>query len=92
MHGKMQPVPAFVSPACADVIKRALARSAKARITLDELADHPWVLSKAKVFQQNWACDLSRRLPTELALMVHGSCADQKQQKPLWSASYNSAF
>ena len=50
MHGKMQPIPAFVSPACADVIRKALTRSAKVRITLDELADHPWIQNRAQDF------------------------------------------
>ena len=75
MHGKMQPIPASVSPACADVIRKALTRSAKARITLDKLADHPWVTSGAKVFQQDWAGDVARRLPSELAFVAKDSRA-----------------
>lgn len=55
MHGRMQPIPAFVSPACADVIRKALSRSAKMRITLDELADHPWIRNRAAEFPRSWS-------------------------------------
>ncbi|KAL3140951.1 hypothetical protein ABBQ32_005475 [Trebouxia sp. C0010 RCD-2024] len=53
MHGRMQPIPAFVSPACADVISKALTRSSKMRITLDELADHPWIRNRAQEFPRS---------------------------------------
>ncbi len=52
MHGKMQSIPVFVSPACAQVIKKALTRHPKMRITLDELASNDWVRTKAAEFER----------------------------------------
>ena len=52
MHGRMQPIPAFISPACAELIKKALSCHAKTRITLDELAGSAWVKKQAEEFQQ----------------------------------------
>ena len=63
MHGKMQPIPAFVSPACAEVIKKALSRRAKNRITLDELAGNSWVRTKAADFEQQMLLGTVKKLP-----------------------------
>jgi len=71
MHGKMQPIPAFVTPACAEVIRKALSRHAKARITLDELAGNAWVRSKAWEFEQQLAADPAAGLHHRLRRDCH---------------------
>lgn len=85
MHSRMQPIPAFVSPACADVIRKALTRSAKRRITLDELADHAWTRSRAQEFQKTWASSGFTTVPKEPVSMTPRSCADVKEEQRGWS-------
>ena len=63
MHGKMQSIPAFVSPACAEVIHKALSRHPKMRITLDELASNGWVRTKAAEFERQLVSGSAARSP-----------------------------
>lgn len=89
MHGRMQPIPAYVSPACADVIKKALTRSATKRIRLDELADHPWIRSSAEDFRKNQASNGSLTVPVAREVsMMECSYASVKKGQPDWSASF----
>lgn len=76
VHGKMQPIPAFVSTACAEVIKKALSRRAKSRITLDELAGNSWVRTKAAEFEQQLLLGTVRKLPVS----CHSSHVDMSAQ------------
>ena len=92
MHSRMHPIPAFVSPACADVIRKALTRSAKRRITLDELADHAWIRSRAQEFQKTWASSGYTTVPVgiqqcqkEPVSATRRSCADVKEEQRGWS-------
>ena len=82
MHGRMQPIPAFVSPACADVIGKALTRSPTKRIRLDELADHPWVRNRAQDLVRNEAGSGSMTNPKELDPSMGCSRAHAKQEQP----------
>ena len=82
MHGKMQSIPAFVSPACAEVIKKALSRHPKIRITLDELASNAWMKSKAAEFEMQLRSGSAARLPFVSHLpAIHGSYADMTAQQ-----------
>lgn len=87
MHGRMQPIPEYVSPACADVIKKALTRSATKRIKLDELADHPWIRSRAQDFQKNQASSGIVNMPKEVVPMMGCSHASVKEGQPDWSTT-----
>lgn len=82
MHGRMQPIPAFVSPACADVIRKALTRSPTKRIRLDELADHPWIRNRAQDFVKNGAGSGSMSKAKELVPTMGCSYAHAKQEQP----------
>jgi len=83
MHGKMQSIPAFVSPACAEVIKKALSRHPKMRITLDELASNAWVKSKAAEFERQLMSGSAARSPFNSRLSaIYGSHADMTAQQP----------
>ena len=88
MHGRMQPIPEHVSPACADVITKALTRSGARRIKLDELADHPWIRSRAQDFQQNQASSGSVNMPKEVVPIVGCSHASVKEGQPDWLTSF----
>ncbi|DBA70674.1 TPA: hypothetical protein ACH3X2_012052 [Trebouxia sp. C0005] len=82
MHGKMQSIPAFVSPACAEVIKKALSRHPKMRITLDELASNAWVRSKAAEFECQLMSGSAAKSPVISCLSaIHGSHADMTAQQ-----------
>jgi len=82
MHGKMQSIPAFVSPACAEVIKKALSRHPKMRITLDELASNAWVKSKAAEFERQLMSGSAARSPFNSRLSaIYGSHADMTAQQ-----------
>jgi serine/threonine protein kinase len=82
MHGKMQSIPAFVSPACAEVIKKALSRHPKMRITLDELASNAWVRTKAAEFERQLMSGSAARLPFVSHLpAIYGSHADMTAQQ-----------
>lgn len=91
MHGRMQPIPAFVSPACADVIRKALIRSPTKRIRLDELADHPWVRIRAQDFGKNEAGSGSMTKPGELVPTMGCSHAHAKQEQPDASQRFRTA-
>lgn len=82
MHGRMQPIPAFVSPACADVIRKALTRSPTKRIRLDELADHPWIRNRVQGFVRNGAGSGSMTNPKELVPTLGCSRAHAEQEQP----------
>ena len=84
----MQPIPAYVSPACADVIKKALTRSATRRIRLDELADHPWIRSRAQDFEKDRASKGSVTMPREVVPMTGCSHTSVKEEQHDWSASF----
>ena len=82
MHGKMQSIPAFVSPACAEVIKKALSRHPKMRITLDELASNAWMKSKAAEFEMQLMSGSAARSPFVSRLpAIYGSYADMTAQQ-----------
>jgi len=82
MHGKMQSIPAFVSPACAEVIKKALSRHPKMRITLDELASNAWVRIKAAEFERQLMSGSAARSPFVSPLpAIYGSHADMTAQQ-----------
>ncbi|DBA87363.1 TPA: hypothetical protein ACH3X1_004410 [Trebouxia sp. C0004] len=81
MHGKMQSIPAFVSPACAEVIKKALSRHPKMRITLDELASNAWVRTKAAEYERQLVSGSAARSPFVSRLpAIYGSHADMTAQ------------
>ena len=88
MHGRMQPIPEYVSPACADVIKKALTRSAARRINLDELAGHPWIRSRAQDFQKNMTSSDNGNMLEGVVPMTGCSHASVKEGQPDWSASF----
>jgi len=82
MHGKMQSIPAFVSPACAEVIKKALSRHPKMRITLDELASNAWVRTKVAQFERQLMSGSAARPPFVSRVPANfGSHADMIAQQ-----------